>query len=670
MIHLLVISNKNLRSPVVENVSDLSDVKLVCQNDPAAARPLVETGIFDLVLVVGASARESITLSAALPALPGASRLVLGAPAWTADEQSEAYETGVSATLSSPVNLDLLVTMVSSGATPASKRGTSLAALGEPELLLGPTAAPTASPNAESLELVRDFSRLLGYSLDPNQFAQQFVQRLREIISANRIAVFFEPAPYTLERKESHLLRCVASVGIPREVLRCLELSRRSGLGRHITQNGQVLRRARETLAFEGEADPRIDREFEILGCQVALPINDRENTIGLAVIGGRLTGGRFNDDELKLVYHLLEELGVAVRNSWLHHAIASNERKLNQILGALDSGCLVLEADLRVRHVNRAFLNFIRPRDAAPDIPVELSELPPEVGATLQAAVTEGKLKDPILVPSPSYPARTYRVRVVSLSETQSHLPQAVMVIAEDFTQVLAAQKAEIEASNLRLTTLIAKRFAHEIRNSLVPLNTHEQLFETEYDQADFRASLKSALSRETSRIQRFTDQMLLLSHPITEHFETVNLADVLVRSFQRAEQAFGKTGSLNLDQALHGYDVQIQQRSMMHALEEIFLNSLQSSKTGTVTVSLTRSARLNNASQIELHFKDDGKGFDREQADRATEAFFTTRNTGVGLGLTVAQRVLETHGGTLRIFAREVNPESADLIVQLPLR
>jgi nitrogen fixation/metabolism regulation signal transduction histidine kinase len=63
----------------------------------------------------------------------------------------------------------------------------------------------------------------------------------------------------------------------------------------------------------------------------------------------------------------------------------------------------------------------------------------------------------------------------------------------------------------------------------------------------------------------------------------------------------------------------------------------------------------------------RDNGGGFAPEVAARATDPFFTTRNTGVGLGLSVAKRVIEAHAGRLEVQTRH-QPEDPDLVIHLP--
>ncbi|MGH8017185.1 MAG: sensor histidine kinase, partial [Opitutaceae bacterium] len=237
-------------------------------------------------------------------------------------------------------------------------------------------------------------------------------------------------------------------------------------------------------------------------------------------------------------------------------------------------------------------------------------------------------------------------------------------MLVMEDFTQIESAKRFEIEASKAKLISLIAKRFAHEIRNSLVPLATHEQLLESEYQNDDFRRSLKTALSRETTRIQRFTEQMLFLAQPPRTANETANLRDLVESCFHNVCGAVAPAGRLELTCDSDLPLVRCHRSALEHALQEIITNALQAN---TVEAVVTTHIGPANGAMLRITVRDSGPGFTTESAASATEPFFTTRNTGVGLGLTVARKIIEDHHGKLFIHVRADSADH-DVEIQLP--
>ncbi len=664
MIHLLLIAEESQAGACAAALSASPDHKLVRKDDLAAAGPLLATGVFDAVVTLAPPGDGVTSHLDAIRAAAGTVPLILLTNDYSPAAEQAAYASGADLVMRTPIT--------TAGFTAATSR------------LLTPAASPAAAParaavvnatiplHSTGLEVLRDFSRVLGYSLDYKLFTQHFVLKLREILSVNRIAIFLESPPAGTPSQApdpggKDRLASVAAVGVSNDLIECIELSRRSGIGLQITRSAQILRIDTDSSAACLAADPKIRREFEILGCQVALPINDRERTLGVALIGGRVTGSPLDDAELQLVYHLLEELGLAIKNSWLHHQLSASHRLFSDVLGAITSGSLVIGADLAVLHANRAFLQFLRGA-ARLDAHVEFAELPAPLASALHDLSEKGILTDPFFITSPHHTGHTYRVSLIPFPNPDRHLPQPVLALIEDFTQILSAQRAEIETSNARLIALIARRFAHEIRNSLVPLSTHHQLLDTDYANEGFRDSLKASLGRETARIQRFTEQMLFLSQPPYPADCLVKLASLLRESFRHANQALGLSCELELTGLEEDVSIRAHRASLMHAMEEIFLNALQEGgDRGPISVHANTSEDDEGHSRITLGFSNPGEGFAPEVAARATEPFFTTRNTGVGLGLTVARRIIENHSGVLEVRIRSVdNP--ADIILHLP--
>ncbi|MBI3885965.1 MAG: PAS domain-containing protein [Opitutae bacterium] len=675
MTRLLLIADELFAQPLCAALSSAADFQIQQRARFAVAKKAVAAGAFDACVLVPAALSglpDDVAAARAIaPQMPVIAVVPEGAS--TAVQQNLLLA-GADLVLAQPIDAAALASALqrltargafSPGPPPAEPAAP--AASGPP--LLGRKAAALSS----ALEVLRDFSQVLGFSLDHRQLTQHFVLKLREVVGLARIAIFLEPAPADglpvtgALPADDHSMPCAAAVGLATELVECFALSRKSGLGRLLTRQPQILRAP--SLAAPGTLDPKVLREFEVLGGSVAIPVNDRERTLGVAVLGGRITGGEFSDEELLLVYHLLEELGLAVKNGWLHTQLVGSHQLFSSVLDGITSGALVLGPGANVLYANRAIGGLLRHETGAErgSARVEFADLPAPIAAKLRAAAEQGTTCEPFAHEMPET-RQLWRVSIMPLRQTPDAKPQAAMLLLEDFTQVRAAQRAEIESSNLKLIGVIARRFAHEIRNSLVPLTTHHQLFDAEIEHPEFRASLKEALARETQRIERFTEQMLLLARSDSPPSELAPLEDMLRQGFAKSRELTGGQGELEIHSDLPPVLLRCNRPGLTHAFQEIFLNGLQSA-TGTphLVVTLTATPTEDGKAELVVSVRDSGRGFATEAAHRATEPFFTTRNTGVGLGLTIARRVIEAHRGRLEVHSRNL-PTDADLTIYLP--
>lgn len=665
---LLITDDPTSAQTLPTALSSSADFQLHHRPKVIDARGALVAGAFEAVLFLPARldsefSQELATARSLAPALA----IVIVAPAGTgAEAQGRLLSAGADSVLFQPVDLAAL----GANLTRLTSRAPAAATGAEP----GPAAAAPqlttkAAALSSALGVLRDFSQVLGYSLDYRQLTQHFLLKLREVVGLSRIAIFLEPGAVdpmpAAAQADNSRLPCAAAVGLSADLVECFALTRKSGLGRQLTLHPQILRAPAHSAP--PLLDPKIAREFDVLGGQVAIPVNDRERTLGVAVLGGRITGGEFSDEELLLVYHLLEELGLAVKNSWLHHQLVGSHRLFGTVLNGLTVGALVVGPTQQVAYANRAIIDFLAPGAASLDV----HGLPAPVAAKLHEVVEKGVEVEPFYHETAG--ARLFRATIIPLRQPAAKLPQTALLLLEDFTAINAAQRAEIESSNLKLISLIARRFAHEIRNALVPLTTHAQLFDSEIGQEDFRASLKDALTRETQRIQRFTDQMLLLARSDQAAAELAPLEEILRASFEKSRAYLGGEAELEIRSEVPTVLLRCNRASLAHAFQEIFLNGLQAgAETGAgarrLTVSLNAEPVADGRAELVVQVRDSGGGFAAEAAPRATEPFYTTRNTGVGLGLTIARRVIEAHAGRLDVHPRTL-PTDPDLTIRLPL-
>jgi len=515
-----------------------------------------------------------------------------------------------------------------------------------------------------NLETLRDFSRLFSHSLNVRNLLQGFVLKLREVISVNRIAFFlhppqnpFLPGPVAASRR----LACACSAGIATDLYRFFELSLDGGIGAAIATHGRILR------VDDGPSLPAdARREFEILGGHIAIPILDRERLLGIAVLGGRLTGLRLNDQELQLIFHLLEELGLAIKNSWLHDQLSTNHRLLANILGQMGAGCLVVARDLTILQANPA-LGKILNITASPGRGLEFADLPQRLASMLYEVLNGGRES---ACAHYLHETRTLLVTVTAFRLDDHAATSAILVTIEDHTAIEAARRAEVGKEHARLIALIAEKFSHEIRNALLSLETHRQLLPTDYAREDFRISLEASIGRETVRILRCADQLAFLSRPKNEPVETHLVSDLLRQAGDYASAHLPAPVAVKQIHASGDIPrVLCEPRSLRHALGEVILNAAQSASGASEVIVRTEITVIGGVRHCRVGVINPSQGFSSEAATRAFEPFYTTRSVGIGLGLAVTRKILQDHGGDAEIYSR---PHGAigDIVITLPVQ
>jgi two-component system, NtrC family, sensor histidine kinase HydH len=103
----------------------------------------------------------------------------------------------------------------------------------------------------------------------------------------------------------------------------------------------------------------------------------------------------------------------------------------------------------------------------------------------------------------------------------------------------------------------------------------------------------------------------------------------------------------------------------ALKHAFSEIILNALQANTQGPQIGIKLQASGTNGDPAVTIEVQDTGGGFSAEAVRKAPAPFYTTRNIGLGLGLAVSQKVIETHRGKLEII-----PSANGLVrVSLPM-
>lgn len=620
--------------------------------EPLLAHGLVQLCILDLEMtgVQGVWVLEKIRRQD--PKCPIVIFSEVKQPEW----EEEAYLQGVTHVLTKPVRPRLLSALLERIlATPRVAPAPSTPPPSAPPPAPPPAPDPVrftdaASGAFQTADVLRDFSSILTHSLDSAALLKQFLLLLRRIVSLNRAAIFLRQQYAELEGSaaldESRRMRAACAIGVPSNLLEHFELSLDTGIGGRLLKLGRILRRHGE----EARHDAEVQKEFELLGGQVAVPMFDRETLIGVAILDGRVTGEPLVNTELELIFHLLEQVSLAIRNIWLHDQLGSNNEMMTGVLRELGSACIVVSRDLKILHTNKTARKFFgkNSRDATD---LEFTDVPQLLASKVYHVLRTGTAVPPFKFSPESEKNAVYQVSIVPFQRHTGTQPASALLIADDLTQNEQLRRLEVETSNLRLVKTMADRLAHEVGNAMVPLSTHQQLLAEKYRDAEFRASLDTALADGVKRVTRLVNQMRFLARDAVASQDAFPIAPLIEEAYQEARKHQpAKTAQLKCDTSGKPIVVTGDRAALKHALTEVIINALQANPTDAkIGVHLTAGDESHAGLSIEVH--DNGEGFTPEAMQRAAAPFYTTRNVGLGLGLAVSRKIIETHNGKLEI-------------------
>ena len=225
---------------------------------------------------------------------------------------------------------------------------------------------------------------------------------------------------------------------------------------------------------------------------------------------------------------------------------------------------------------------------------------------------------------------------------------------------RVLLEQRLTDQKSLAKLGEMAAV-VAHEVKNPIAGIRGALQVITSRmpFEQRD-RAILIDIITR-LDGLDRIVQDMLMFARPRALRREQISLEPVLRDTASLIKR---DPSMLNLEIGVSGACEVVGDREMLQIVfQNILMNAAQAMDGhGRIDVTI---AGANGRCRIAI--SDRGPGMPADVRERAFDAFFTTKHRGTGLGLPIAKRVVDAHGGTIHI---DVPPEGGTTIsVELPL-
>ena len=220
-----------------------------------------------------------------------------------------------------------------------------------------------------------------------------------------------------------------------------------------------------------------------------------------------------------------------------------------------------------------------------------------------------------------------------------------------------LETRRRLVEAERLALLGKMATALAHEIQNPIAAIRLHAQLLEkTEPDPA-------ALIIGEAATIESLVNQWMFLARP-EPPLKSPAALDRLLTDAVRALTPLAEHARVRITlDAAASQRVEADARRLGQAIRNVILNAIQAMPAGgTLTISVSRRP----PSDVRVVFADTGPGFTPTALARHAELFYSEKEGGMGIGLSVASEILKAHGGSLGVA--NVPAGGAVVTFQLP--
>lgn len=208
------------------------------------------------------------------------------------------------------------------------------------------------------------------------------------------------------------------------------------------------------------------------------------------------------------------------------------------------------------------------------------------------------------------------------------------------------------------RLSSLghLAAGVAHEIRNPLNAMSMGLQRLRREFPPREDPLrkeflSLADIILKEIRRVNEIIEQFLTLARPFDLRMKEGSLGDLLRHLIQLFhEEATSQGITLILSEGDPLPRMRMDEEKLTQALMNIMKNGIQAMERGGVL----RIEAHPSKDRVELSFTDSGSGIPEDRMEKIFNFYYTTKENGIGLGLPLAYRIIEAHGGQLKVESK----------------
>jgi PAS domain S-box-containing protein len=241
-----------------------------------------------------------------------------------------------------------------------------------------------------------------------------------------------------------------------------------------------------------------------------------------------------------------------------------------------------------------------------------------------------------------------------------------AVLIVGQDLTELQEAQALLLRSERLAGIGQMVTGIAHESRNALQRIQSCSEMLELEIEGNVEAMRLVQRIEEAQDNLLRLFDEVRGFVAPIQLERSPCRVDAIWREAWQLLETARrGRDAAIVEHADGIDFEVELDRFRMVQVFRNMLENSLAACRDPVLIQLNCRKVQLDGASAIEISVRDNGPGLSPDARKNVFEPFFTTKTKGTGLGMAIARRIIDAHGGKIAVGDSSAG---AEFIISLP--
>lgn len=405
----------------------------------------------------------------------------------------------------------------------------------------------------------------------------------------------------------------------------------------------------------------RLAKHLAELDAYLLVPLKTTSGVVGMMALGEKATRDIYVREDVNIFATLAGPLATAIENARLYHKLEGLNLHLERIMSSMRGGVVAVDATGAITTINgdaRDLFGGIKPGQS-------LNALDKSIADLLSRTLEEHRgISDVEMVITAPDGEKIPIAVSTSCLETQGREPLGAMVLIYNMAQIKRLESNVQRADRLSSIGTMAAGMAHEIKNPLQSIKTFTQLLPARFEDPDFRKTFFEVVPPEVQRIDTIVSRLLDFARPKPVHFAPIRLSKVINKVLALVENQLLKENiSVKTDFSSSENTIIADEQQLHQVFLNLFLNAIHALKTreqrSIHIYQYHDRAHLRRNGQMTLFdipctrvvVSDTGCGIQPEHIEQLFTPFFTTKDDGCGLGLSVVHSIVTEHGGEIDV-------------------